>query len=103
MSRSGEKMLDGTGLKGFTVGNKWLLALAKRLPRERATWILVRYEGTRRGGYVDVQSWSSKDLDLFGMLALLVVFRNSTVGGMFVLSVYAPREVEVLRVRIRRA
>ena len=90
-------------MKGFTVVNKRLVTLAKRLKRESATWRLVRYVGTHRGGYVDVESWSSKDLDLFGMLALMVVHRDhSTAGGMFVLSVYAPREVEAVKIRIKR-
>lgn len=81
-----------------------LLALGRRLGRESCSWRLVRYVGTTRGGFVDVQSWAGSELDLFGMLAMMVVFRDYMRGpGMMTLSVYTRAGVvEAARIMIGR-
>ena len=66
-----------------------VVTLGRKLKRESCSWRLVRYVGTTRGGFVDVQSWTGTELDLFGMLATMVVFRDHARGpGMMTLSVY---------------
>lgn len=79
-----------------------LVKLSRRLRRVKASWRLVRYEGDRRGGSVAVESWSSADVDLFALLAMMVLFRDHrrmTRGGKMRLWVYAPDEVVVMEVR----
>ena len=49
-------------------------ALGRKVGREWCSWRLVRFVGTTRGGFVDVQSWTGAELDLFGMLAMMVGF-----------------------------
>lgn len=80
-----------------------VVTLGQRLKREPCSWRLVRYVGTPRDGFVDVQSWTDTNLDLFGMLAMMIVHRDhSRGGGMFELVCYAPTRVAALRVRGRR-
>lgn len=79
-----------------------VVTLGRKLRRESCSWRLVRYVGTTRGGYVDVQSWTGTELDLFGMLATMVVFRDHARGfGMMTLSVYTCAGV-VVAVRVKR-
>ena len=79
-----------------------LAGLARGLRREPCTWYLVQYAPTSRGGFVDVRWWSSSDLDLFGLLALMVVWRDHgrRDGCKFVLYAYAPERIEVGEVRL---
>lgn len=71
-----------------------LLALGQKVGRESCSWRLVRFVGTTRGGFVDVQSWTGTELDLFGMLAMMVVFRDHMRGtGMMTLSAYTRKGV----------
>ena len=81
-----------------------LLALGRKVGREWCSWRLVRFVGTTRGGFVDVQSWTGAELDLFGMLAMMVVVRDHMRGpGMMTLSVYTRAGVvEAARIMIGR-
>lgn len=73
-----------------------LLALGRKVGRESCSWRLVRYVGTTRGRFVDVQSWAGAELDLFGMLAMMVVFRDHMRGpGMMTLNAYTSEGVVV--------
>lgn len=81
-----------------------LLALGRKVGREWCSWRLVRFVGTTRGGFVDVQSWTGAELNLFGMLAMMVVIRDYMRGpGMMTLSVYTRAGVvEAARIMIGR-
>jgi hypothetical protein len=94
-----------TMLSGRTQGKtvSQVAKLARRLERVKCSWKLTRYERDGRFGYIDVQSWSSADMDLFGMLAMIVVHRDHVRGsGMLELVCYAPRRIVALKVRKER-
>lgn len=77
-----------------------LTGLVRQTRRVSVEWRLVRYVRSIRGHWIDVQSWHSQEMNLFGMLALMVAHsEGSRERGLLVLFAYAPRQVEAARVR----
>lgn len=66
--------------KGFTTHERkamaQLIGAARWLEHVPATWELVRYARTKRSGLVDVEGHTTKGLDLFGMLAAMILWRD---------------------------
>jgi hypothetical protein len=79
-----------------------VITLARQLRRESCGWELVRIVRQRNGPPILVETWTPNEVDLFGMLAMMVLHRDHARGerGMFELVCHARRRIVAARVRV---